>query len=246
MKTRAYTTLGWMAWQGFLLIARRKLGANKVKLGAAATVLGVGRRWRGRAAVAAAAQPADARRAAAAIAHRQCAPTGVPPAAASAPLGSGATRRRPRLRRGSRQRRTRRCRGRDARRTGSRVTSGRDVIATSPQPVRGHLGDPAAAPRAREPSGRDRIFGARMSFAHLHVHSEYSLLDGACRIDALAERGGRVRPAGARAHRPRGHERRGRALQGRAASTGSSRSSASRPTSSTTAAPRRSATSATT
>src|SRR5687768_18545515 len=28
----------------------------------------------------------------------------------------------------------------------------------------------------------------RMSFAHLHVHSEYSVLDGACRIDALAER----------------------------------------------------------
>ena len=27
-----------------------------------------------------------------------------------------------------------------------------------------------------------------MSFVHLHVHSEYSLLDGACRIDALAER----------------------------------------------------------
>jgi DNA polymerase III subunit alpha len=27
-----------------------------------------------------------------------------------------------------------------------------------------------------------------MSFAHLHVHSEYSVLDGACRIDALAER----------------------------------------------------------
>ena len=24
--------------------------------------------------------------------------------------------------------------------------------------------------------------------AHLHVHSEYSLLDGACKIDALAER----------------------------------------------------------
>ena len=24
--------------------------------------------------------------------------------------------------------------------------------------------------------------------AHLHVHSEYSVLDGACRIDALAER----------------------------------------------------------
>ena len=27
-----------------------------------------------------------------------------------------------------------------------------------------------------------------MTFAHLHVHSEYSVLDGACQIDALAER----------------------------------------------------------
>ena len=27
-----------------------------------------------------------------------------------------------------------------------------------------------------------------MSAAHLHVHSEYSLLDGACKIDSLAER----------------------------------------------------------
>ncbi len=27
-----------------------------------------------------------------------------------------------------------------------------------------------------------------MAFAHLHLHTEYSLLDGACRIDALAER----------------------------------------------------------
>jgi hypothetical protein len=41
MKTKAYTLLGWMAWQGFLVVARRKLGTNKVKLGAAATVLGV-------------------------------------------------------------------------------------------------------------------------------------------------------------------------------------------------------------
>jgi DNA polymerase-3 subunit alpha len=37
-------------------------------------------------------------------------------------------------------------------------------------------------------SGPGRIFEARMSFAHLHVHSEYSVLDGACRIDSLAER----------------------------------------------------------
>ena len=27
-----------------------------------------------------------------------------------------------------------------------------------------------------------------MGFAHLHVHSEYSLLDGACRIGPLIER----------------------------------------------------------
>jgi hypothetical protein len=41
MKTKAYTALGWMAWQGITIIVRRKLGDNKVKLGAAATVLGV-------------------------------------------------------------------------------------------------------------------------------------------------------------------------------------------------------------
>ena len=27
-----------------------------------------------------------------------------------------------------------------------------------------------------------------MSFVHLHLHSEYSLLDGACRIDGLMDR----------------------------------------------------------
>lgn len=27
-----------------------------------------------------------------------------------------------------------------------------------------------------------------MSFVHLHVHTEYSLLDGACRIDRLMDR----------------------------------------------------------
>ena len=27
-----------------------------------------------------------------------------------------------------------------------------------------------------------------MSFTHLHLHTEYSLLDGACRISALADR----------------------------------------------------------
>src|SRR5215208_3222171 len=40
-------------------------------------------------------------------------------------------------------------------------------------------------------SDAERIVGrpvSHQSFAHLHVHSEYSVLDGACRIDALAER----------------------------------------------------------
>ena len=27
-----------------------------------------------------------------------------------------------------------------------------------------------------------------MAFAHLHLHTEYSLLDGACRIDQMVER----------------------------------------------------------
>ncbi len=41
MKTKAYTMLGWAAWQGIVVLVRRKLGTNKVKIGAAATVLGV-------------------------------------------------------------------------------------------------------------------------------------------------------------------------------------------------------------
>ena len=41
MKTKVYTMLGWMAWQGIMIVIGRKLAANKVKIGAAATVLGV-------------------------------------------------------------------------------------------------------------------------------------------------------------------------------------------------------------
>ena len=36
--------------------------------------------------------------------------------------------------------------------------------------------------RAAEAAGRI------MSFTHLHLHTEYSLLDGACRISLLADR----------------------------------------------------------
>jgi hypothetical protein len=41
MTTRAYTLLGWFAWQGIIILVKRKLAQNKVKLGAAATVFGV-------------------------------------------------------------------------------------------------------------------------------------------------------------------------------------------------------------
>jgi hypothetical protein len=41
MKTKAYTLLGWLTWQGITTVAKRKLAQNRVKLGAAATVAGV-------------------------------------------------------------------------------------------------------------------------------------------------------------------------------------------------------------
>jgi len=41
MKTKGYTLLGWLTWQGITTVARRKLGQHKVKLGAAATVAAV-------------------------------------------------------------------------------------------------------------------------------------------------------------------------------------------------------------
>ena len=41
MTTKGYTVLGWLAWQVISRVARRKLAQNKVKLGAAATVLAV-------------------------------------------------------------------------------------------------------------------------------------------------------------------------------------------------------------
>jgi hypothetical protein len=39
MKIKGYTLLGWLTWQGIKTVASRKLSQDKVKLGAAATVL---------------------------------------------------------------------------------------------------------------------------------------------------------------------------------------------------------------
>jgi hypothetical protein len=39
MKIKGYTMLGWLTWQGIKTVSKRKMGQNKTKLGAAATVL---------------------------------------------------------------------------------------------------------------------------------------------------------------------------------------------------------------
>ena len=39
MSSKGYTVLGWIAWQVATRVAKRKMAQNKVKLGAAATVL---------------------------------------------------------------------------------------------------------------------------------------------------------------------------------------------------------------
>ena len=39
MRNRAYTALGFVAWEGIKAVVRGKLGQNRAKIGAAATVL---------------------------------------------------------------------------------------------------------------------------------------------------------------------------------------------------------------
>jgi len=41
MATKGYTVLGWVAWRIITTVAKREMGQNKAKLGAAATVLAV-------------------------------------------------------------------------------------------------------------------------------------------------------------------------------------------------------------
>ncbi len=73
--------------------------------------------------------------------------------------------------------------------------------------------------------------GSRDGFAHLHVHTEYSMLDGAARLDRPVRAHRRARHARDRDDRPRQRVRRLRVLVQGAAPPGSSRSSAWRPTS---------------
>ena len=51
-------------------------------------------------------------------------------------------------------------------------------------------------------------------FVHLHVHSQYSLLDGAVKVKDLVKRVAAARHEGGRGDRPRQHVRRDHALQG--------------------------------
>ena len=55
---------------------------------------------------------------------------------------------------------------------------------------------------------------AAPDFVHLHVHSEYSILDGACRIPALAARAAELEMPAVGAHRPRLARRRDRPRPG--------------------------------
>jgi hypothetical protein len=41
MSTKGYTVLGWLVWQIGTRVAKRKMAQNKVKVGAAATVVAV-------------------------------------------------------------------------------------------------------------------------------------------------------------------------------------------------------------
>ncbi len=59
------------------------------------------------------------------------------------------------------------------------------------------------------------------SFAHLHVHTEYSMLDGASRVDELVAQGRGAGDAGLRHHRPRRHVRGDRLLPAPAGGTAS-------------------------
>ena len=90
---------------------------------------------------------------------------------------------------------------------------------------------PHARRRPARSSPRPCRHWASDSFVHLHVHTEYSMLDGAARLGRADRAGRRAGHAGGRDDRPRQRVRRLRVLHARPRPPGSSRSSASRPTS---------------
>ena len=67
----------------------------------------------------------------------------------------------------------------------------------------------SARSRRRRSSGssdvRDELEPAMSDFVHLHLHTEFSLLDGACRVDELLDQAQKLEHAGARGHRARQH-----------------------------------------
>ncbi len=82
--------------------------------------------------------------------------------------------------------------------------------------------------------------GSQDSFVHLHVHTEYSMLDGAARLGALADRAAELgMPAVAMTDH--GNVFGAYEFYSKAKAAGSSRSSASRPTSRPTSPASRSA-----
>ena len=108
---------------------------------------------------------------------------------------------------------------------------GLGCFRTRPDPSswRPRLG-PSETPSTTEPRRQHRM-GSTDSFVHLHVHTEYSMLDGAARLDDLFAEAARHGDAGAGDDRPRQRVRRLRLLEARPRPPGSSRSSAPRPTS---------------
>ena len=71
----------------------------------------------------------------------------------------------------------------------------------------------ARSPLARRPA-RLRRAASMTEFVHLHVHSQYSMLDGAVKVKDLVKRVADAGDERGRAHRPRQHVRRDPVLQG--------------------------------
>ena len=86
-----------------------------------------------------------------------------------------------------------------------------DSGAVTPRPGKTRKGTSRTPPS--HPSEAATTMGSSDSFVHLHVHTEYSMLDGAARIDDLFAEAAGDGHAGDRDHRPRQRVRRLRVLE---------------------------------